>query len=191
MTQSVHRQERLISTVAEVRTILCFRVPEPELHERLPLEWRAVPYAEEAHAGANLRIPLTDQQMAFDADGKPRPTARFAPLIVPAIRDGMDVPAPMVIAVLTAHVGEGTNDPYSNTIWAKGEVRRCSTTSADAITSAEEAWSFEGRDGTRSPSRCDTFAARRLMAGVISRSIRVHGPSSTASIGSSMAKISS
>ncbi len=149
MIQSIHRQERLLSTVAEVRTILCFRVPEPALHERLPPAWRAVPYSEEAHAGANLRLPLTDQQMAFDADGKPRPTVRFVPLVVPAIRDGMDVPGPMVIAVLTAHVGEGTNDPYSNTIWTKGEVRRCSTTRADAMTSAEEAWSFEGRDGTR------------------------------------------
>ncbi len=149
MTQSVHRHERLLSTVAEVRTVLCFKVPETTLHERLPSGWRGVSYSEEAHAGANLRIPLTDQQMAFDSDGKPRPTARFAPLVVPAIRDGMDVPAPMVIAVLAAHVGEGTNDPYGNTIWAKGEVRRCSTTGADGITSIEEAWSFEGREGTR------------------------------------------
>src|SRR5262249_40602451 len=131
MTQSVHRQERLLSTVAEVRTILCFKVPEPALRERLPPEWRAVPYAEEAHAGANLRLPLTDQQMVFDADGKPRPTVRFAPLVVPAMRDGMDAPAPMVIAVLTAHVGEGTYDPYGDAILAKGEVRRCSTTGAD------------------------------------------------------------
>src|SRR5215475_15835774 len=103
MTQSVHRHERLLSTVAEVRTVLCFRVPEPALHERLPPGWRAVPYADEPHAGANLRLPLTDQQMVLDADGKPRPTVRFAPLVVPAIRDGMDVPSPMVIAVLTAH----------------------------------------------------------------------------------------
>jgi hypothetical protein len=149
MTQCVHRQERLLSTAAEVRTVLCFRVPDLALREWLPPEWRVVPYADEAHAGANLRLPLTDQQMAFDADGKPRPTAPFVPLVVPAIRDGMDVPAPMVIAVLTAHVGGGTSDPYGNAIWAKGEVRRCSTTGVDAVTSIEEAWSFEGRDGTR------------------------------------------
>jgi hypothetical protein len=60
----------------------------------------------------------------------------------------MNVPAPIVIAVLTAHVGEGNYDPYGNAIWAKGEVRRCSTTGADAITAIEEAWSFECRDGT-------------------------------------------
>jgi hypothetical protein len=107
-----------------------------------------VPYADEAHADANLRLPLTDQQMVLDADGKPRPAARFVPLVVPAMRDGMDVPASMVIAVLAAHVGEGSNDPYGNTVWAKGEVRRCSTTGADAITSIEEAWLFECRDGT-------------------------------------------
>ena len=98
MTQSVHPHERLLSTVAEVRTILCFRVPEPALRERLPPEWRAVPSADEAHAGANLRLPLTDQQMVLDADGKARPGVRFAPLVVSAMRDGMDVPAHMVIA---------------------------------------------------------------------------------------------
>jgi hypothetical protein len=149
MTKSVHRHERLLSTVAEVRTILCFRVPEPALRERLPPGWTAVPYADEAHAGANLRLPLTDQQMVLDADGKPRPTVRFAPLVVPVVRDGMDVPVSMVIAVLAAHVGEGSYDPYGNAIWAKGEVRRCSTTGADAITSVEESWSFDCRDVTR------------------------------------------
>ena len=148
MTQSVHPRERLLSIVVEASTVLYFRVPEPALRERLPPGWRAVPYADEAHAGGNLRLPLTDQQMAFDADGKARPTARFAPLVVPAMRDGMDVPAPMVIAVFTAHIGEGNYDPYGNAISAKGEVRRCSTTGADAITSVEEAWSFECRDGT-------------------------------------------
>jgi hypothetical protein len=148
VTQSVHPLERHLSTVAEVRTVLCFRVPEAALCERLPPGWRAAPYADEPHAGGNLRLPLTDQQMAFDADGKPRPTVRFAPLVVPAMRDGMDAPAPMVIAVFTAHVSEGTSDPYGNAIWAKGEVRRCSTTGPEAITSIEEAWSFECRDGT-------------------------------------------
>ena len=44
----------------------------------------------------------------------------------------MDVLAPMVIGVFTARVGEGTSEPYGNTISAKGEVRRCSTTAADA-----------------------------------------------------------
>jgi hypothetical protein len=78
MTQSVHRHERLLSTVAEVRTILCFRVSESALRERLPPEWKAVPDTDGAHAGANLRLPLTDQQMVLDADGKPRPAARFA-----------------------------------------------------------------------------------------------------------------
>ena len=66
-----------------------------------------------------LRLSLTDQQMVLDADGKSRPAARFVPLVVPAIRDGMDVPAPMVITVLAAHAGEGSNDPYGNTVWAK------------------------------------------------------------------------
>ena len=149
MTQSIHRRERLLSTVAEVRTVLCFRVPEAALRERLPPGSRAVPDTDGAHAGANLRLPLTDQQMVLDADGKPRPAARFAPLVVPAMRDGMDVPAPMVIAVLTTHLGEGNYDPYGNAILAKGEVRRCSTTGVDAITSIEEAWAFECRDGTR------------------------------------------
>jgi hypothetical protein len=97
----------------------------------------------------------------------------------------------MVIVVLAAHLGEGINDLYSNTIWAKDEVRRCSTTGADAITSVEEAWSFEGREGTRLSLALNTFAVRPPMADLISRSIWLHGPSSTASIGSSMAKVSS
>jgi hypothetical protein len=149
MTKSVDRHARLLSTVAEVRTVLCFKVPEAALRERLAPGWRAVPYADAAHAGANLRLSLTDQQMVLDADGKSRPAARFVPLVVPAIRDGMDVPAPMVITVLAAHAGEGSNDPYGNTVWAKGEVRRCSTTDVDVNTSIEEAWLFECRDGTR------------------------------------------
>ena len=50
----------------------------------------------EAACLAETSCLITDMQM---------PTARFAPLVVPAMRDGMDVPAPMVIAVLTARLG--------------------------------------------------------------------------------------
>jgi hypothetical protein len=166
MTQSVHRHEHLLSTVAEVRTVLCFRVPESALREWLPPEWKAVPDTDGAHAGANLRLPLTDQQMVLDADGMPRPAARFAPLVVPAMRDGMDVPAPMVIAVLTAHVGEGNYDPYGNAILAKGEVRRCSTTGADAITPpcpgrAGRFGSTREQAGAQAHRNCRSHSARR------------------------------
>jgi hypothetical protein len=166
MTQSVHRHEHLLSTVAEVRTILCFRVPESALRERLPPEWKAVPDTVGAHSGANLRLPLTDQQMVLDAVGKPRPAARFAPLVVPAMRDGMNVPAPMVLAVLTAHAGESNYGPYGNAILAKGEVRRCSTTDADAITSIEEALpSTHEAFGPGPPLPRTSFARQRTKSG--------------------------
>ena len=59
MTKSVDRHERLLSTVAEVRPVLCFKVPEAALRERLAPGWRAVPYADAAHAGADA-APFSD-----------------------------------------------------------------------------------------------------------------------------------
>lgn len=149
MSPSAEGQAQLLSTVGEVRTILCFKVPEGALRARLPPGWRVVPYADAANAGANLRIPLTDQQMVLGADGLSRPGIRFAPFVVPAMRDGMDGPTPIVMAALVAYVGEGSYDPYGNATPAKAEIQRSSSSGVDATTTIEQSWSFEAADGSR------------------------------------------
>lgn len=140
-------RERLVGTVGEVRTILCFRVSEGALGKRLPSGWRPEAFAAGPQQGGNLRIAITEQLMVLDAEGRSAPTPRFAPLVVNARRDGMAEAAPVVISAYTWRAGDGTYDPYGNGIAASSEVQRNSSTSTDGVTTADEAWRFRSRDG--------------------------------------------
>src|SRR5262245_13740961 len=94
-------QERLFSTVGEVRTALAFKVPEDTIREMLPAGWVVSPLTIASSVDANLRLVFTDQVVVQRADGTPSHPQRFVPLVIPA-RKGTGIACPVAAGVFAA-----------------------------------------------------------------------------------------
>jgi hypothetical protein len=139
-------QEKLVSTYGEARTILAFSIPDAPLQKILPSGWLPSPFRTGPSKGANLVITFMDWLAVQDPDGKPAKTYRSVGLSVPAKQNGTETTVSMVVGGLSSPSGYAPG-PYGNFVAAKSTIARTLRTDDQDVSSAEEAWHFEGESG--------------------------------------------
>jgi hypothetical protein len=139
-------QERLVATYGEARTNLAFRVPDAIVQKILPPGWLSSPFAAGPSKGANLTVTFMDWLTVQEPDGSPGKTYRSVGVSAPAKRNGTNVTVSMSITGLSSPAGYAPG-PYKNSVTAKSTVVRTLRTDDQDVSTAEEAWRFEGESG--------------------------------------------
>jgi hypothetical protein len=144
LTHPALAQERLVSTNAETRTNLTFKVPDATIQKLLPQGWEVNSPTAGPTKGYNLGMSLIDQIAIQDGEGKPMEAFRGAVLTIPAKKTGSAWGGAMVFAGFPSSGAPGAYGVY---VPAKVIIDRKARAEADGKTTIEEAWEFKGDDG--------------------------------------------
>ena len=91
-------------------------------------------------------LTFMDWLSVQDEDGKPAKTHRSVGLSVPARQTGTDATASMTVGGLSSPQDYAPG-PYGNSVPAKSTISRTLSTDDQGVSSADEAWQFEGENG--------------------------------------------